>query len=328
MPVTSSVDSKFLKAPITWLCQVAAFSGLLVTGFTFCSFASPLSPALDLFSHFRCQYAILSLVFCLAAYLSKKKRYATIFGVAALANLLVVVPLWFRDLHPMAEAAPHTISLLDMNVLCENHRADLVSKTISHYDADVIVVEELNEELYNGIQPALAKYPYRSHATNFDSWGIGMFSKYPMENVDIDILKLPKEYATGADIKFGDKTISFVGLHTVPKLSPSAVRRDKEIVARLAAHNKNCTHDLIMCGDFNATPWSHFFHEIISTGDFIDSERGFGPQLSWPSIFAPLSIPIDHCLVTPRLRVVKRELGGYMGSDHLPIFLRIALPSS
>jgi len=59
-----------------------------------------------------------------------------------------------------------------------------------------------------------------------------------------------------------------------------------------------------------------------------DSRAGRGIQPSWPaSLPAALRIPIDHCLVSPGIAVVGRQLGPQVGSHHLPVIVDLAVPA-
>jgi endonuclease/exonuclease/phosphatase family metal-dependent hydrolase len=58
----------------------------------------------------------------------------------------------------------------------------------------------------------------------------------------------------------------------------------------------------------------------------VNAIRGCGWQTTWPAFLFPMRIAVDHCLVSPELRVLRREVGRSVGSDHLPQLVEIALP--
>ncbi len=51
---------------------------------------------------------------------------------------------------------------------------------------------------------------------------------------------------------------------------------------------------------------------------------GFGLKPTWPTSLPLLMIPLDHCLLSPGLRVTSFEVGPRVGSDHLPVLVEIA----
>jgi len=80
----------------------------------------------------------------------------------------------------------------------------------------------------------------------------------------------------------------------------------------------------IVVGDLNATPWSNAFSGLGHAGLL----RATGLKPTWPAIgLGWMGIPIDHVLVTPHWSVMERQIGPNIGSDHLPVMVRIGLIS-
>jgi endonuclease/exonuclease/phosphatase (EEP) superfamily protein YafD len=79
----------------------------------------------------------------------------------------------------------------------------------------------------------------------------------------------------------------------------------------------------VVLGDLNASPWSTDFRLLLDAG-LLDSERGFGPQGTFPAGWA-VQLPIDHCLHDPALVTTAREVGADLGSDHRPLLVELAL---
>ncbi|HEY5649843.1 MAG TPA: endonuclease/exonuclease/phosphatase family protein, partial [Acidimicrobiia bacterium] len=82
----------------------------------------------------------------------------------------------------------------------------------------------------------------------------------------------------------------------------------------------------IVAGDLNATPWSSSFRRLVANADLVNSQRGYGLELTFPSDASPLvQVPIDHVLHSDGFRVVDRRLGPALGSDHFPVVVDLAL---
>lgn len=79
-------------------------------------------------------------------------------------------------------------------------------------------------------------------------------------------------------------------------------------------------------GDFNMTPWSPKFRQLVADSHLRDTVRGFGLQPTWPAGAPQFWIPIDHVLVSPDILVVDRRVGPDLGSDHYPVIVDIQLP--
>ena len=81
----------------------------------------------------------------------------------------------------------------------------------------------------------------------------------------------------------------------------------------------------IVVGDLNVTMWSPYFTELLEESNLLNARKGYGVVASWPTQFPPLMIPIDHCLTSPDIQVKEIRLLGNIGSDHLPIMLRLVI---
>jgi endonuclease/exonuclease/phosphatase (EEP) superfamily protein YafD len=57
-----------------------------------------------------------------------------------------------------------------------------------------------------------------------------------------------------------------------------------------------------------------------------DVMQGRGWRPTWLAGFWPLALRIDHVLASPGLCVEQAEVGPDVGSDHRPVFARLALP--
>ena len=79
-------------------------------------------------------------------------------------------------------------------------------------------------------------------------------------------------------------------------------------------------------GDFNATPWSWPFRNLMATADVRNSQVGFGLQPSFATTSnVLLRVPIDHLVHGDGLGVLARKLGPAMGSDHFPLVVDLQL---
>jgi endonuclease/exonuclease/phosphatase family metal-dependent hydrolase len=91
-------------------------------------------------------------------------------------------------------------------------------------------------------------------------------------------------------------------------------------VAAIAAEMAN--EALIICGDFNMTPWSPAYR-ALRHGSFLHSATRFAR--TWPAP-APF-MPLDHVLYRGQVDIVKAEawLGGpaRTASDHLPVVVEL-----
>jgi endonuclease/exonuclease/phosphatase (EEP) superfamily protein YafD len=83
-------------------------------------------------------------------------------------------------------------------------------------------------------------------------------------------------------------------------------------------------------GDFNTTAFSPTFRFILSQTGLRDTARGkgytptWGPRMPDEPWLPWFGIPIDHVLVSDSVRVLAREIGPPLGSDHRWILTQLA----
>lgn len=87
----------------------------------------------------------------------------------------------------------------------------------------------------------------------------------------------------------------------------------------LATYASQIEEPLLVCGDFNLTPYSPFFDRFAEAAGLSDVRRARGLGLSWPSFMPLLGIPIDHCLIRGPIEVESVERLNRIGSDHYPV---------
>src|SRR5207247_2261402 len=75
----------------------------------------------------------------------------------------------------------------------------------------------------------------------------------------------------------------------------------------------------VVLGDFNTTPWSVKFSELIQNSGLSETPIGRGLTATWMSKSPLLGLPIDHILVGRDVHIAHQEVGGNIGSQHFPI---------
>jgi len=95
------------------------------------------------------------------------------------------------------------------------------------------------------------------------------------------------------------------------------------LLADLADLIRELTDPVILLTDFNATSWSSNFQDLTTATGLRDSRIGFGVQPTWPAQLPGLRVPIDHCLVSPKIEIHDRRVTANAGSDHFGIYLDV-----
>jgi endonuclease/exonuclease/phosphatase (EEP) superfamily protein YafD len=287
---------------------------------------------LELTCHFRLQY-LLILTFATGFFLlGRKRKRALIAGLLAAANLLLIVPAYFRPspgehLREAANAGnkPCSLRALLLNVEQSNRSYRKVIDLIANVDPDVAVLLETDTPWAGALQAGLVDYPYVLSEPLDNKFGLTLLSRLPIVDQEVMFLAGRDLPSLRAEVLFDDRRFTLIAAHAVPPKSGRHARLRNEQLTALAELVGDQQHPVMILGDLNVTPWSPFFCDLLEETGLLDSRRGFGLQPSWPASFAPLRIPIDHCLGTPDIRIHDRWIGSSIGSDHFPVVVEFSL---
>jgi endonuclease/exonuclease/phosphatase (EEP) superfamily protein YafD len=305
----SSVNVAHFIARRTWLLVIV----------TTLSYFGSSSWVLDLFAHFRWQYAFaFSLCFAAAVYARLRLCAAlALLGMLSQFGHILSVPL-----QPTSALTPNTreVSVLFANCAMNRHSEKLIA-AINARQPDVIAVAELSEELSQTLRAKFGQQ-YRVHAMFPDAgWqGIGVLLRNGVfENAKAELV--PQQL-----LPFPTVRLSFAGgellvVHPIPPVSSQAAAARDQFFAALADYSQSRSDlsSLVITGDFNATVWSAPYQSLLQNGQLRDSVEGFWPLPTWygPNVlFAPLSIPIDQLLLRGPMQVSAREILSNPDSDH------------
>ncbi len=212
------------------------------------------------------------------------------------------------------------LSVASANVNLENRDAATLVRWLAEVKPDVLVLQEVSPEYARELD-ALHGYPFRHLVPRNDPFGIAVLSRFPIVQAQT------VEDETGIEhiealIDWNGKKIRLTAWHPMPPISQyDHTKRNLQLLA-LAKEAKASGQPAIVAGDLNATPWSIAFSNLDQAG----LRRASGLTPTWPAVGRGwIGIPIDHVLVTSHWSVVEREVGPNLGSDHLPVIVRIAL---
>jgi endonuclease/exonuclease/phosphatase (EEP) superfamily protein YafD len=279
----------------------------------------------EITSHFRVQYATVLLLLAAFFWLEKKFRITAVFAAFAAGNLVVIAPQFWGAKSP-GNFAGHALRVMLVNVRTENQRYDLVIACINKHRPDLIVVEEMDERWRNELAGLREVYPHVKLETRDDNFGIALFSRLPFDGAEIVYFGRSEVPSVAARLTVAGRKLTILGTHPLPPGSPENFTLRNEQLDAVATFAKNRSNPVIVLGDLNVTPWSCCFQRLMKQGGLTDSSAGRGIYATWPADLFPLRIPIDHCLVTPDVRIANKIVGNNIGSDHLPVVVDLVLP--
>lgn len=282
---------------------------------------------LELASHFLLQYALA--LAAAAAWLLLRRRWLWL----GAAILLLLMPGWrLAPYLPIgadgtaSAAAVHRIRVMTINVHASSTAYDRVRAEIERLDPDVIFLPENTDRWAAGLAPLRERYPFVVDGQSPSVFSLFLFSRLPLSEAAIITLPDPGGFpaitarvCTG-ETAGGDACLRLVGVHPPPPMAPDiAAARDDALRALPTLIAGPDAARTVLLGDFNCTPWSPLFRDLLAATGLRDSARGFSPVPTWASRRLPFGIKIDHILVGDAIAVSDYMVGDDVGSDHYPV---------
>jgi endonuclease/exonuclease/phosphatase (EEP) superfamily protein YafD len=281
---------------------------------------------LELSSHFRPHIAA-ALALLSAWWFTRRRRKSGV--LCALFSLISVLPVLQVLAAPQRgnTIAQPQIRIASINVHTANRRSDLVLGFIRTNAPDAVLLMEVNRSWMHELASLRDSYPHQVSEAREDNFGIALFSRVPLTNASVVLIGEAEVPSVTAQIILGSSRVRDLGTQPLPPESAEYARLRNEQLAEVARWIGDQHDPVILLGDLNATPWSPHFQELVRRSGLKDSSPLTGFAGSWPATWPLGRIPLDHCLVSPSLRVIARRFGSHVGSDHLPLTVDVALDS-
>ena len=302
------------------------FLSLCVAIFTILPTLFPNFWLIDLMSHFRVQYLVvlvLILLFVVLVGFQRNKTPLIILVLLFIWNAIYVVPLYISPVI-VSENTEQELTILSINLLSSNTNSTEVLDLIEEKDPDILVLMELTPHWENQLNEVFKSYPFHEVKQRNDNFGIALFSKIKMSSSVIYFENSLKP-SIKADLVFGNKPLSILATHPVPPISPRTFDSRNSQLQDIARKRDSFSENFILIGDLNTSSFSSHFRDLLTNANLVDSRNGFGVATTWPADFYPLRTTLDHCLIGGELKVLERRTAKNIGSDHLPIFLKIGI---
>ena len=296
----------------------------MACGLTLTGFLGQLAWFLDLTSHFRPQYAALLALSSVAALLRRKARLCLIYGAFATLNVGIVIAS-VGGAPAAGVKTDETLRVVLLNVHTANQRFDRVREYLRGSKPHVAVLEEVDARWMEELAELRGLFPHQISEPRDDNFGIAMLSRLPLRHASIVELGEAGVPSLTARVEFFGRLVTLLGTHPLPPVGARYTQLRNEQLSAVAAFVEQLEPPVVLLGDLNVTPWCNDFRRFVRASKLKDGFAGIGLHATWPARMWPLRIPIDHCLVSADLRVTRKEVGPNVGSDHLPLFVDLAL---
>ncbi len=243
-------------------------------------------------------------------------------------NLILFAAAIYGSAASAGDGADKLLRVVSLNVWVNNPQSADIADFVLREDGDIVVLTEVSAEQSAKLREALgARYPHV-----LGSRGVLLLSKRAplasgyVSNPGIDGWGRVS-LINWARFQHDGVTFELAGVHLAWPFNPLDQVNDIDTLIGFA---KDRGVPLIVAGDFNLTPWSlklQRFRRQTGLG------RTFTFALTWPvkrirMPFSALNFPIvgiDNVFVSKEFAVQSADVGPYVGSDHKPVIVDLAV---
>ncbi len=317
-PGSGSISKTRGKRPGYFGCLLGIILGLLgLAG----SRLGHLWLAFDVFSQFTVQFGFMVLAFCIGLFMPRAK---TLVASVVLIALMLALSVWpyYASSHPAilgkVTANERELKIASFNTWYENKDVNAVVNEAERIDADVLVLIEIGpfkQPLFNQLKQ---RYPYQARCEDTSECDFAVMSKYPLSNIESQLSWVgPSFVRVTLGPEFGGLTV--FGVHTTR--FPYSRAQYRQIKAMAGVLEKVVGPHVIV-GDFNATPFSRVTQTLAHENGLVRLTT----LPTWPARLGLPQVAIDHIFISPGIRQLESEsIGNNAGSDHFPIFMKLAI---
>lgn len=284
-------------------------------------------------------YLFAPLVLLIPLALWRRHWYALLGLALPLVGFISIIG---ETLLPRSAASPTppgpTFSVMTFNLLARNRDIAAITAAIRANAPDLVGVQELTVETEAKLAQALgSSYPYHVRLPANHRAGVGLFSRYPLEEVLVYPLP-PRHLSLRARVQIEGQPLHIYVVHLSPNNmldyplrefpSLSAARYAARAAETLQLQQVLATPTVptILLCDCNLTETSEDYVRLeqVATDSFREASWGLGHTLRVGQVPFPVQ-RIDYIWHTAGVVAVDAWVGPDGGSDHLPVSAQLRL---
>jgi endonuclease/exonuclease/phosphatase (EEP) superfamily protein YafD len=295
---------------------------------------------LELLCNFRVYYCLLAggltIVFGIYQFKRVSVKLPLYLSLGLLAfNSIWILPWYLPNTQQggnTQQRASESIRVLTFNINIHNEQWNEIAKAIQFVKPDIATIIETSPKAEAELSTRLTNllpFHYRT-----SGGGITILSRLPL------IQPQSKTFESGTvlvtSVQAGQKELALIATHPIVPVKPRLFRRRNALLAEMATYiQKRQQQPLIFLGDFNLTPWSPYYQQLVKNTKLQNTRLGFGIEPSWiepathvryPSIITALiKIPIDHIFVSKDFKVTNCRTMNAANSDHRMLWSDLVL---
>ena len=214
------------------------------------------------------------------------------------------------------------IKIMTSNVLMTNHSAHKLIDLVELHQPDVLVTLETDSWWENALSPIHNDYPYRVNHPLDNLYGMHLYSKYPLENVEqLELIEKDIPSIHCYLVLNNALKIKCHFLHPAPP-SPTenttSTPRDRELLL-IAKRVSPETEPTIVTGDLNDVAWSPTTRSFRKISKLKDPRIGRGMFNTFHAHYFFLRWPLDHIFHSEHFELSELTRMPSIDSDHFPL---------
>ncbi len=259
----------------------------------------------------------------LVAALRRRLLIATVASAVGFGIAVLAAPLAFPGPQPAAAANATGVRVASLNLFIRNPEIDAVADVLATLDADVIVLVEYTREHQSALESSRVAddFPYRSDRSGGGSSGMGIWSRFPIEERDG-----PDVFAESidVDVRGPDGDIRVIAAHLRTPIADFTSWRNE--LTNAPGIGRSIDGPTLLIGDLNSSYWHPPYRQLLDAG-FVDAHtaNGSGFSTSWPTgRWFPPFVRLDHALTAGGLVSTDVDDFEIPGSDHRGLVVTVA----
>lgn len=217
------------------------------------------------------------------------------------------------------------ISILVSNVLTTNKKYHKLIKLINRENPDLVLTLETDKVWEKELEVIEDEYPYSVKIPLENFYGMHLYSKLELEDVDIKYLiseEIPSIHGK-VKLRSGEK-VQIHCLHPKPP-SPSedetSTNRDAELL--LVGRDIDGRLSTLVFGDLNDVAWSRTTELFMRLSGLLDPRIGRGFYNTFHAQYPVFRWPLDHVFHSCDFLLLDLKRLENIGSDHFPIYINL-----
>lgn len=188
------------------------------------------------------------------------------------------------DLKYPIPTTQESVKVAHFNVSASDDDYESTIQAIIDSKADLISIQEVTPDWHYILKETLSKeYPHSAAVVRFDPYGLAVYSKYPISNLDTFYYESIPNFSGIIELNDPEHRFNFICAHTTPPLYSQAYQKMRDhlrVVAAEAIKHQEDSMGVMMISNLNAPPWWGEIQELREAVDLYDSRRSASYGLS------------------------------------------------